>query len=167
MGAPNCVPVLHAYVDNHFSFVGKELDIAMRHFLSCFWYLIIFSLRLIFFSRLPGEAMQIDRIMEKFAERYYRDNLKVEGQEGPQYFSNADSVFTLAFATIMLATDRHNPMIKDKIELDQWKHNLRGLNNESDFDPQLLAEIFARIDAEAFQVTSDTLTSDQGKCKGV
>lgn len=106
--------------------------------------------------------MQIDRIMEKFAERYYRDNLKGEDQEGPQYFLNADSVFTLAFATIMLATDRHNPMIKDKIELNQWKHNLRGLNNEHDFDPDLLGEIFVRIDAEPFQVTSDTEIDNSG-----
>lgn len=106
--------------------------------------------------------MQIDRIMEKFAERYYRDNLKIDDSDGPQYFEHADSVFTLAFATIMLATDRHNPMIKDKIELEQWKHNLRGLNNEKNFDPQLLAEIFARIDAEPFQVTSDTMGENQG-----
>jgi brefeldin A-inhibited guanine nucleotide-exchange protein len=72
--------------------------------------------------RLPGEAMQIDRIMEKFAEKYFRDNQKFQDAEGKQYFSNADSVFTLAFATIMLATDRHNAMIVDKIELSQWKH---------------------------------------------
>lgn len=111
--------------------------------------------------------MQIDRIMEKFAERYFRDNSTAEGQPDdpsrPQYFGNADSVFTMAFATIMLATDRHNPMIKDKIELEQWKHNLRGLNNEGNFDPELLAQIFARIDAEPFQVTSDNLSDTQGK----
>eukprot|EP01127_Copromyxa_protea_P009389 TRINITY_DN2209_c0_g1_i4.p1 TRINITY_DN2209_c0_g1~~TRINITY_DN2209_c0_g1_i4.p1 ORF type:complete len:1805 (-),score=476.17 TRINITY_DN2209_c0_g1_i4:124-4893(-) len=151
LGDPKGVPTLHAYVDNHFDFSGKDLDIAMRHFLSCFW--------------LPGEAMQIDRIMEKFAEKFFRDNnnLTTETGEGKkQYYANADSVFTLAFATIMLATDRHSEMIKDKIELSQWQHNLRGLNNDADFDPELLAQIFARIDAEAFKVTSDEFADSSG-----
>ncbi len=52
--------------------------------------------------RLPGEAQKIDRIMEKFAERYCRDN--------PAVFPNADGAYLLAFAIIMLNTDAHNPM---------------------------------------------------------
>lgn len=52
--------------------------------------------------RLPGEAQKIDRIMEKFAERYCRDN--------PSAFAAADGAYLLAFAIIMLNTDAHNPM---------------------------------------------------------
>ena len=40
--------------------------------------------------------------MEKFAERYVRDN--------PGRFSNADGAYVLAFAIIMLNTDAHNPL---------------------------------------------------------
>lgn len=40
--------------------------------------------------------------MEKFAERYCRDN--------PHTFPSADGAYLLAFALIMLNTDVHNPM---------------------------------------------------------
>lgn len=47
--------VMHAYVDS-MKFSGMKFDTAIREFLRGF--------------RLPGEAQKIDRIMEKFAERY-------------------------------------------------------------------------------------------------
>ena len=47
--------VMHAYVDS-MKFSGMKFDTAIREFLKGF--------------RLPGEAQKIDRIMEKFAERY-------------------------------------------------------------------------------------------------
>jgi hypothetical protein len=52
--------------------------------------------------RLPGEAQKIDRIVEKFAEAYCRDN--------PGAFATADGAYLLSFAIIMLNTDAHNPM---------------------------------------------------------
>lgn len=47
--------VMHAYVD-YMNFSSMKFDVAIREFLKGF--------------RLPGEAQKIDRIMEKFAERY-------------------------------------------------------------------------------------------------
>lgn len=47
--------VMHAYVDS-MQFSGLTFHAAIREFLKGF--------------RLPGEAQKIDRIMEKFAERY-------------------------------------------------------------------------------------------------
>ena len=49
--------------------------------------------------RLPGESQKIDRLMEKFADRYCENN--------PDAFSNADTAYTLAFSVIMLNTDLH------------------------------------------------------------
>lgn len=49
--------VMHSYVDS-MNFSGMKFDAAIREFLKGF--------------RLPGEAQKIDRIMEKFAERYWR-----------------------------------------------------------------------------------------------
>ena len=54
-----------------------------------------------------GEAQKIDRIMEKFAERFCRDN--------PGAFASADAAYILAFALIMLNTDAHNPQAEKKI----------------------------------------------------
>lgn len=53
--------VMHAYVDS-MKFSGMKFDNAIREFLKGF--------------RLPGEAQKIDRIMEKFAERYWRVSLR-------------------------------------------------------------------------------------------
>ena len=53
------IAVMHAYVDSE-QFSGMRIDDALRSLLSYF--------------RLPGEAQKIDRIMEKFAERYCKDN---------------------------------------------------------------------------------------------
>lgn len=71
----------------------QEFDEAIRQFLNGF--------------RLPGEAQKIDRIMEKFAERFCRCN--------PKAFSSADTAYVLAYSVIMLNTDAHNPMVKIKV----------------------------------------------------
>jgi len=84
--------VMHAYVDS-FNFQEMEFDEAIRVFLQGF--------------RLPGEAQKIDRIMEKFAERYWKCN--------PKAFSSADTAYVLAYSVIMLNTDAHNPMVKNKV----------------------------------------------------
>ncbi len=54
-----------------------------------------------------GEAQKIERIMEKFAERYCRDN--------PGQFRTADGAYVLSFALIMLNTDAHNPQADKKL----------------------------------------------------
>jgi len=51
--------VMHAYVDA-LDFTSQALDEAIRKFLEGF--------------RLPGESQKIDRLMEKFAERYCKQN---------------------------------------------------------------------------------------------
>lgn len=84
--------VMHAYVDS-FDFNGMEFDEAIRTFLQGF--------------RLPGEAQKIDRIMEKFAERYCKCN--------PMAFTSADTAYVLAYSVIMLNTDAHNDLVKNKV----------------------------------------------------
>ena len=54
-----------------------------------------------------GEAQKIDRIMEKFAEKFCRDN--------PEAFESADGPYLLSFAIIMLNTDAHNPKAERKM----------------------------------------------------
>ena len=54
-----------------------------------------------------GEAQKIDRIMEKFAERYCQDN--------PGGFQCADDAYVLSFSLIMLNTDMHNPMAEKRL----------------------------------------------------
>lgn len=79
---------MHAYVDA-MQFEGLEFDLAIRAFLQGF--------------RLPGEAQKIDRLMEKFAERYVKCNAGS--------FKSADVAYVLAYSVIMLNTDAHNPQV--------------------------------------------------------
>ena len=107
-------------------FTKLEFDVALRLFLSKF--------------RLPGEAQKIDRIMEKFAQRYCSNNpvsgsymlyflfflLSLCMSDGMHMnpftytfnqivFGNEDLAYMLAFSLIMLNTDLHNPSIKNKM----------------------------------------------------
>jgi hypothetical protein len=75
------------------SFGGMDIDKALRKFLVTF--------------RLPGEALQVDRIMEQFAHHFCRVN-----SGGP--LKHPDVAFVLAFSIIMLNTDLHNPSIKEE-----------------------------------------------------
>lgn len=69
--------IMHAYVDA-MKFKGMKFDHALRLFLNGF--------------RLPGEAQKIDRLMEKFAERYIAL---------PSYVFNA-----CQFNNVLLAVDQ-------------------------------------------------------------
>ena len=50
--------------------------------------------------------------MEKFAERFCRDN--------PGAFHTADGAYLLSFALIMLNTDAHNPMADKNISAEDF-----------------------------------------------
>ncbi|KHN17773.1 brefeldin A-inhibited guanine nucleotide-exchange protein 5-like [Glycine soja] len=125
--------VMHAYVDS-MKFSGFKFDTAIREFLKGF--------------RLPGEAQKIDRIMEKFAERYCADN--------PGLFKNADTAYVLAYAVIMLNTDAHNPMVWPKMS----KSDFVRMNARDDLDEcapkELLEEIYDSIVKEEIKMKDDT-----------
>lgn len=65
-------------------------------------------------------TQEIDRLVESFSEGYCRQN--PDGQ-----IANKEAAYVLAFATIMLATDLHNPSIEPgkKMTLQQFKNNTR------------------------------------------
>ncbi|KAK1263102.1 Brefeldin A-inhibited guanine nucleotide-exchange protein 5 [Acorus gramineus] len=124
--------VMHAYVDS-MNFSTLKFDAAIREFLKGF--------------RLPGEAQKIDRIMEKFAERYCADN--------PGLFKNADTAYVLAYAVIMLNTDAHNPMVWPKMS----KSDFIRMNSMSDAEncapTELLEDIYDSIVKEEIKMKND------------
>lgn len=69
---------MYAYCDE-FNFENKSFLGSLKILLSGF--------------RLPGEGQKVDRIMEKFGEKFCRDN--------PTAFANADCAYVLAYAVIM------------------------------------------------------------------
>ena len=130
--------VLRAYVDTFdFSGPGSTFVRALRHFLGHF--------------RLPGEAQCIDRLMEAFSRRLYGHL----GEGRP--FASHDAAFILAFSTIMLNTDLHNPNLppSKKMTKEQFVRNNRGINDGADLPLSYLEELYEEIKARQIQVDLD------------
>jgi len=132
--------VLHEYV-YQLDFAGLPFDDAIRFFLSGF--------------RLPGEAQKIDRIMEKFAERFTSQN--------PDVFPVPDAAFILAFSVIMLNTDLHNPSIKEerRMTIDGFIRNNRGICDGKDLPEEMLKPIFERIKKNQISLKEDDDAREQ------
>eukprot|EP01025_Chloroclados_australasicus_P037318 TRINITY_DN3805_c0_g1_i5.p1 TRINITY_DN3805_c0_g1~~TRINITY_DN3805_c0_g1_i5.p1 ORF type:complete len:1288 (-),score=132.71 TRINITY_DN3805_c0_g1_i5:189-4052(-) len=133
------VRVMHEYVDR-MDFNDLSIDEAIRKFLSGF--------------RLPGEGQKIDRLMEKFAERYYNCNLQ------DQIFRNADAAYVLSFSIIMLNTDLHNPQNKRKMTLEQFVRNNRGINSGDDLPLDFLEKIYNRIGENEIKMRDESLLNN-------
>ncbi|KAG8074252.1 hypothetical protein GUJ93_ZPchr0006g44990 [Zizania palustris] len=132
--------VMHAYVDS-FDFQGMEFDEAIRAFLQGF--------------RLPGEAQKIDRIMEKFAERYCKCN--------PKAFSSADTAYVLAYSIIMLNTDAHNPMVKNKMSPEDFIRNNRGIDDGKDLPEEFMRSLYERIGKKEIKMKEEEFVPQQQK----
>ena len=50
---------------------------------------------------------------------------------------SADAVMVLAYGIIMLNTDRHSPMVRNKMDLRAFKRNLEGTNTDEKGPPAL------------------------------
>lgn len=117
--------VLVAFMDL-FDFDGKRVDEALRQLLESF--------------RLPGESALIERIVTTFSEKYCASDI-------PDAVSDKDAVFVLTYAIIMLNTDQHNPNLKsaNRMAVENFQRNLRGVNAGKDFAPEYLQAIFDDI----------------------
>eukprot|EP01117_Protostelium_nocturnum_P001259 TRINITY_DN1157_c0_g1_i1.p1 TRINITY_DN1157_c0_g1~~TRINITY_DN1157_c0_g1_i1.p1 ORF type:complete len:1157 (+),score=243.01 TRINITY_DN1157_c0_g1_i1:169-3639(+) len=114
-------------------FVDLDFDDALRLFLSKF--------------ALPGEAQQIDKIMEAFATQYCKHN--------PTIFGNQDSAYILAFSLIMLNTDLHNPQVKNKMSQADFIKRTRPIIDQNIPD-EMLPSLYDKIAKNEIKMQSDT-----------
>lgn len=124
LAKPKNKEYLDLFIEN-FDFSNTSLDEAMRSLFAAF--------------RLPGEAQQIERIMEKFAAHY------VSGENNVKHVVDADAAFVLSYAVILLNTDLHNPQVKKHMTNEEFKRNLRKVNGGHDFSPEYLDNIYYTI----------------------
>ncbi|KAK9237355.1 hypothetical protein V1525DRAFT_163464 [Lipomyces kononenkoae] len=122
LAKPSNKDILYCFIDS-FDFTNKRIDTALRELLESF--------------RLPGEAQQIERIVEKFSERYC--------EFGTKEVANKDAAFVLSYSVIMLNTDLHNPQVRNRMTVEQYKNNLRKVNNNEDFLAEYLEAIYNAI----------------------
>ena len=125
--------VLDCYVDL-FDFKGMTPDQALRYFLESFV--------------LRGEAQQIERIIENFSKKLYDD----KPENSP--LKSKDSAFLLAYSMIQLNTDAHNDQIKNKMTLDAYKRNLKGVNDGESFPDKFINKIYFSITTNEIKVRS-------------
>jgi brefeldin A-resistance guanine nucleotide exchange factor 1 len=127
--------ILREFIDA-FDFSGLRVDEALRQLLYTF--------------RLPGESQLIERIVTAFCQKYYN-----EGNH--DNISNADAIFVLTYAIIMLNTDLYNPNIKSgkRMTLEDFSRNLRGVNDGKDFDPEYLKTIYEAIKSNEIVLPSE------------
>lgn len=136
------VPLLNAFL-KRMNYEDMTFDAAMRSFLQKFL--------------LPGEAQQIERVMQAFAYRFVENN--------PNIFPDQDTAFVFAFGLIMLNTDRHNKNVPAdrKMSKAQYIHNHRGLwgpNNEN--PPQeLLEQLYDSISTEEIKFRDSGATEEK------
>jgi brefeldin A-resistance guanine nucleotide exchange factor 1 len=100
--------------------------------------------------RMPGEAQCIDRFMEAFAQEYFKQ------QGSSTSLKSVDASYVLAFSTIMLNTDLHNPMNKNpRMTCEQFIANNRGINDGEDIAIDMLTELYDQIKEHEIQVQRD------------
>lgn len=126
------IATMHAFVDR-MDFHDLEFLPALRGFLQHF--------------RLPGESQKIDRFMLKFAEKYVSDN--------PGVFANADTVYVLSYSVVMLNTDLHSPQVKQRMTVEEFIKNNRGIDDGHDLAPELLRGIYRDIDSDEIILESE------------
>jgi brefeldin A-inhibited guanine nucleotide-exchange protein len=58
---------------------------------------------------------------------------------------NLDTAYVLAYSTIMLNTDAHNPQVKHRMTRVEFIKNNRGINDGADLPEELLSTIYDEI----------------------
>ena len=57
----------------------------------------------------------------------------------------ADAAYILAYSTIMLNTDAHNPQVKNRMTKLEFTKNNRGINDGADLPEEMLSAIYDEI----------------------
>ncbi|KDO34932.1 hypothetical protein SPRG_00994 [Saprolegnia parasitica CBS 223.65] len=130
-----CLRVLREF-SQCFSFVEKPFEACLRTYIGAF--------------RLPGESQKIDRMMEAFALAYVAAN--------PSVFLHHDAAHILAFSTIMLNTDAHNPSMRKRPRMtrDEFLRNNRGIDKGgADVPAPILEAIYDSIKRQPLLTVRD------------
>mmetsp|Transcript_22234 Transcript_22234/g.16664 ORF Transcript_22234/g.16664 Transcript_22234/m.16664 type:complete len:191 (+) Transcript_22234:1417-1989(+) len=125
--------VLYTHIDS-FNFVNVSYIEAMKRVLATF--------------RMPGEGQKVDRVMEKFGEKFCKDNQDT--------FGSSECVYLLSYAVMMLQTSLHNPQAqKSRMSVEDFVKMTKGINNGKDLEFEFLKGIYDHIEKEPFSLVED------------
>jgi hypothetical protein len=93
---------------------------------------------------LGREAQEIDRSLNRFAAMFSAQNADFPLSE--------ETLYVLAFSTVMLNTDLHNAAVKHKMTREQFVRNTKAATQEPSV--QFLGQIFEEIRQQSLQIGS-------------
>jgi Sec7-like guanine-nucleotide exchange factor len=123
LGRKESTKILESFI-GEMGFEGKSLTEGMRNCLQTF--------------KLSGEAQVIERLAEAFSKNYVKQN--ANGQ-----IADKDAAMILTYAVLQLNTDLHNTSVSARMTPEDFVKNLRGSNNDEDFDKSFLVSIYNEI----------------------
>jgi hypothetical protein len=134
-----------------FHFDRQSLLEGLRMFLACF--------------RLPGEAQQIDRILQAFADSC-GNSCEESSQGALKLFSSdpkraSDVAFLLSFSIIMLNTDQHNENIRE----DRKMKKSDFVRNNTDYGKDI-TEPGRELPREYLEAIYDSIREEEIKTEG-
>ncbi len=121
--------IMYAFVDI-LDFTGMKFLPSLRLFLDTFI--------------LPGEAQKIDRLAQKFADRWYLLNKDRADRE----FQHCDTIYSLAMATILLNSDLHSPSNPRRMTQNDFCVNTKGIDHHDEMTRDILAAIYDEISVD-------------------
>ena len=89
-------------------------------------------------------------MVEKFAAKFCADN-----PENVEFGTNEDCAYVLAFSLVMLQTDLHNDNIKNKMTVDDFSNNNRGINNGKSLSKEYLSRLYHNIQRNPITLSED------------
>ncbi|KAJ3435099.1 golgi-specific brefeldin a-resistance guanine nucleotide exchange factor [Anaeramoeba flamelloides] len=134
LGHMKNIKLLNAFVST-FDFTGLKFEVCIRMLLSSF--------------RLPPEAQQIERVLEAFSKKIYVESTI------SKYVKNETVTCVLAYSMVMLNTDMYNPNVINKMTLNEFIQNHRGLNEGENIPRGLLIQIYNSIKKAEIRMAQD------------
>jgi brefeldin A-resistance guanine nucleotide exchange factor 1 len=134
---PLNIAVLDAYVETFVPVMAREGFMGgLRAFMESF--------------RVPGEAHVISRVLETFAKHFFAHGLNARD------FADVDSVYVLAYSTVMLNVDQHSDRVKKRMVEASFVQNNRKLNGGGNFPLELQQAIYNSIHAVELRVPEES-----------
>ncbi|CAD8045987.1 unnamed protein product [Paramecium sonneborni] len=139
---PINIQVLSEYT-NFITFHNLSVEQALRQYLDLF--------------TLPPESQQIDRVVQKFADKFYEDNQNNQNF----HFKSSSSIYTFTYLLVMLQTDLHNPKVVEKMKLTDFIKLARQINDGEDLPQEYLTVTYHSIQKNPLAVRESSTPMNQ------
>lgn len=97
--------------------------------------------------KLPGEAQQIERIVQVFASVFHNDN--------PTVFNDEDTPFILAYSLLMLNTDAHSDTVQAKNKMTRHQFIENNIKICTTLTRDYLGKMYDNIVKQKFETKAD------------